>query len=190
MSKIILISGGARSGKSTFAEELAMKKKNVLYIATSIPFDEEMAERVKTHKERRPDSWSTIETYREFEKIESTNEFAEAECILLDCLTLMTTNILFSNLGTDKEVENTLIDRQLVSKTEDEIMKNINILIDSCRKADKDLIFVTNEVGLGIVPENKMTRYFRDISGRVNMMTAKLSDEVYMVFMGIPNKIK
>lgn len=190
MSKVILISGGARSGKSSFAEEIAKEKENVLYIATSIPFDDEMKGRIKLHKDRRPDSWSTIETYKEFEKLEEFNEFQTSSCVLLDCLTLMTTNTLFDNIGVNQEYKDGVIDEGIAKKTEEDIMRNIDHLVDMCRKSDKDIIFVTNEVGLGIVPENKMTRYFRDISGRVNMMTASLSDEVYMVFMGIPNKIK
>ena len=99
---IIYVTGGAKSGKSRFAEELAMKKEKRIYLATSIPFDNEMKSRVKRHKEQRGNDWTTIEAYRDIEEIlQNVENIAETEVILLDCLTNMVTNIMIMEKETD-----------------------------------------------------------------------------------------
>ncbi len=188
----ILVSGGARSGKSEFAESLIENEKN-LYIATSVPFDSEMKKRVELHKKRRGDNWNTAEIYRNFEKIEDREEFKNSENIFLDCITIMITNIMMDTISENLEnqksedYEITLEDAEII---EDITMREIETLFRLAENNKKNLIIVTNEVGLGIVPENRMSRIFRDIAGRVNRFAAEKSDEVYMVFMGIPNRIR
>ncbi|MBU3113471.1 bifunctional adenosylcobinamide kinase/adenosylcobinamide-phosphate guanylyltransferase [Clostridium lacusfryxellense] len=186
MGKIVLITGGARSGKSTYAEKLATEAKGrVLYIATSIPFDDEMKDRVKKHKERRPDTWKTFEGYKDLKQVFYNHEI-QFDAILLDCITIMVTNLMFENsfenfddLG-DKEID----------KMEEGILQEISDFLGEAEKSSKEIIIVTNELGSGIVPENKMARVFRDIAGRVNQYIASRAQEVYMVVCGIQIKIK
>ncbi|MDO5707962.1 MAG: bifunctional adenosylcobinamide kinase/adenosylcobinamide-phosphate guanylyltransferase [Andreesenia angusta] len=182
MAKIVLVSGGARSGKSEFAESLIAKEEN-LYIATSIPFDDEMKNRVNIHKQRRGSNWSTVEIYKDFEKIVKEDSFKRSKNIFLDCLTLMITNMMMDIVDGEIEYEDE-------EKIENKVNKELKKLICLSKRYDKNLIMVTNEIGFGIVPENKMSRIFRDIAGRINRNMAKISDEVFIVFMGIPNKLK
>lgn len=183
---ITLITGGARSGKSTFAENLALKSgKDVLYVATSIPFDDEMKDRVKKHKERRPSSWATFEGYKNLSK---TIDFSSTnfQFILLDCVTIMVTNLMYEFGGFNIEALN----GDELDKVEKKIMKEISDLIDVAKKTPKTFILVTNEIGFGVVPENKQARIFRDIAGRVNQYIASQADEVQLIVCGIPVKIK
>ncbi|MBU3092921.1 bifunctional adenosylcobinamide kinase/adenosylcobinamide-phosphate guanylyltransferase [Clostridium sp. CM028] len=186
MKKIILITGGARSGKSTYAEKLAKEEKgNVLYIATSIPFDDEMKDRVKKHKERRPANWYTFEGYKNLKQV-FYNEEMQFDTILLDCITIMTTNLMFDEAGDNFDDLN----NQAISAMEKGILQEVAVFLDEAEKNLKTIILVTNEIGSGIVPEYKMARVFRDIAGRVNQYIASRAQEVHMVVCGIPIKIK
>jgi len=186
MKNIVLITGGARSGKSSYAEKLAKEAKGeVLYIATSIPFDDEMKDRVKKHKERRPDNWSTYEGYKDLKQI-FYNEELHFDTILLDCITIMVTNLMLDQAGDNFDDLN----NQDIDKMEDKILQEVEEFIDEAEKSLKTIIIVTNEIGCGIVPEYKMSRVFRDIEGRVNQYIASRSQEVHMVVCGIPIKIK
>lgn len=178
-----MVTGGARSGKSEFAEKLAYEKgrEGVLYVATSIPFDEEMKERIRRHRERRPSSWETKEVYKNLDEEILKND---RKVVLIDCLTVMITNLLM-------EVDLTWEDS--TSQEVEEIEKRISKEVDKILKAsksDKEIILVTNEVGMGLVPEYKLGRIFRDIAGRMNKKMADASDEVYLMISGIPVKIK
>lgn len=186
MKNIVLITGGARSGKSTYAEKLAKEAKGgVLYIATSIPFDDEMKDRVKKHKERRPDNWYTFEGYKDLKQV-FCNEKLHFNLILLDCVTIMVTNLMLEQSGDNFDALN----NSDIDIMESEILNEIAEFIDAADKNLKTIIFVTNELGSGIVPEYKMARVFRDIAGRVNQYIASRAQEVYMVVCGIPVKIK
>ena len=177
---IYLITGGARSGKSTFAENLYKDKKDVVYIATSRVYDEEMNERIHLHKESRPQEWRTFEgNYNLDDSIEKEKNY------ILDCITVLSSNIMFD---ITKDIE--YIDYQMQKKVEDKIISEINNLINEVRNKGYNLVLVTNEVGDSIVPEHHISRVFRDIQGRVNQKIAALSDEVYLVCCGIPVKIK
>lgn len=185
MGKIILISGGARSGKSTYAEKLAREYGNeVMYIATAIPFDDEMKLRVKQHRESRPASWHTYEAYSCLEKVYSDPKNFEA--ILLDCVTVMISNLLFDSIGIDFEA----LSNENFLEMEKNIMKEFVSLLDAAALNTQTLIIVTNELGSGIVPEYKSGRIFRDIAGRVNQYIAMRANEVYLTVCGIPVKIK
>ena len=187
---IILVIGGARSGKSSFSEEKAQElqklhNSNVLYIASSIPFDDDMKDRVKKHKEQRPKSWYTLEEYKNFQLLYKKEEFLNSKVILLDCLTLMISNILLEYNGDfDK------IPRSEIDKLEKNIIEEILKLINVCNEHNKELIIVSNEVGLGLVPPYRLGSIFRDIAGRANQLVAKMSNDVYLLTAGIPLKIK
>lgn len=182
MGKLIVVTGGARSGKSTFAENLIRDQyDSVLYIATAIPYDDEMVERIKKHRKQRPNEWTTYEGYKD---LGSVCEECSLDAILLDCITIMTTNLMFDYMG-DKDIAD--CDTQLL---EESIEIQINQLIEGARKYSGSTVLVTNEVGSGLVPESKLSRIFRDIAGRVNQRIASKADEVYLVVSGIPIKIK
>lgn len=183
---ITLVTGGARSGKSTYAERLARESnKKVTYIATAIPFDDGMKDRIKKHKASRPSYWSTIERYKEFSNIKAMTEFQEADLLLLDCMTVLVSNLL---LDSGLDFDNCSMAQ--IDSLEEGIFKEVNELIDILRSYDKSIIIVTNELGMGIVPAYRMGRIFRDIAGRVNQYIASIADDVFLTVSGIPLKIK
>lgn len=183
MKSLTLVTGGARSGKSTFAENLINKEQNVVYIATAIPFDKEMKDRIKKHRDSRPSNWYTIERYKEFEEVMSIDILSNAEYVLVDCITLMITNLLLEN---SNDFDNTSMEE--IDEIEKNIFKEIDKLLNVV--ANKKVIIVTNEIGMGIVPDNLLSRVFRDIAGRVNQYIAKKADYVYLLVSGIPVTIK
>jgi len=171
MAKITLILGGARSGKSTHAVSLAEKHKRVAFIATCQPLDKEMRERIMLHKKQRPEHWKTFEEPRDLNLllIKMGDGF---DCILIDCLTLLVSNLMLA--GHEKEG----------------IFKEIEAMLAILRKKKARVIMVSNEVGLGLVPANKLGRDFRDIAGKVNQIAAKQANEVFFTISGIPMRIK
>lgn len=181
---MILVTGGDKSGKSAFAEDLAKKVNgNVLYIATAKVTDEEMEHRILKHKQRRPEHWDTLESYINLaEKIEEAEK--KYNCILLDCITLLLTNLIFEYNKTD-DIEN-----MDFIELENKIVKELEEIAEICSISKSEIIIVTGEIGLGIVPIDKLSRYFRDIIGNVNQILAKKANEVYFVVSGIPMKIK
>ena len=174
---ITLITGGARSGKSAYAESRAKVYDKVLYIATAqAGGDEEMIRRIEAHKSRRPDSWRTAERDHDLAAV-----IEDEDAVLLDCVTVMLSNYLW------KYSDGDVIDEE---KIEDLCMDELRDLIAAARRASCDLFIVTNEVGSGIVPMHPVSRAFRDIQGRVNQRLAQAADEVYACTSGIPVKIK
>lgn len=172
MGKITFILGGARSGKSAYAKELANRqKKKVAFIATCEARDKEMRERIRLHKKNRPLNWKTFEEPLFVSKIlkEITNIY---EIILIDCLTLLISNLL------------------LKGSKEGCIEREVNKILSTLKKNKNKSIIVSNEVGLGIVPDSRLGREFRDIAGRINQQVAEKSDEVFFVVSGIPWRIK
>lgn len=177
---ITLVTGGARSGKSSFAESLYKDKEDVVYIATARVYDDEMKERVTLHQTSRPQIWRTYEENYDLERaISDENNY------LLDCITVLTSNIMFD---ITKDTERINYDMQCL--IEERVLEEIKSLIDEINKKSYNLVLVTNEVGDSIVPEHHISRVFRDIQGRVNQRIATLSDSVYLVCCGIPVKIK
>ena len=177
---ITLVTGGARSGKSSFAESLYKDKVDVVYIATSKITDNEMEDRVRLHKESRPSDWRTFEGNYNLD-----NALGEEAYYLLDCITVLTSNIMF-----DMTKDEDRISIELQKKVEDTIFNELKILIDAINDKGLELIMVTNEVGDSLVPENHLGRVFRDIQGRINQRIASISDRVYLVCCGIPVKLK
>ena len=158
---LTLVTGGARSGKSRHAEALIADAPQVLYIATSQIFDDEMAARIQHHRDGRPAHWRTAERWQQLDEL-ITPAIAPAEAILLECITTMVTNLLFA-LGGDSDP-----DGWDYAAMERAIDDEIGVLIAACQRCPAHVVLVTNEVGMGIVPENRLARHFRDIAGRVN----------------------
>lgn len=177
---IRFITGGARSGKSTFAEELYKDRKDVVYIATAKIWDQEMEERVRLHQETRPREWRTFEGNYDLHKAVGNEKY-----YLLDCLTVLTSNIMFDLSG-----QLDYIDYDLQGKIENTVLKEVENLIKKINDKGYDLSLVSNEVGYSIVPDNHVSRVFRDIQGRINQKVASLCHEAYLVVAGIPVKIK
>jgi adenosylcobinamide kinase/adenosylcobinamide-phosphate guanylyltransferase len=186
MANIVLVTGGARSGKSTYAENLAKKGSDkVLYLATAIPFDDEMKDRVKKHKESRPKLWGTFEGYKDLENIFSKEAFSY-DIILLDCVTIMVNNLMFDAMGDSIDSLN----EEELNDIEKSILFQISKFLHAAENTNKTIILVTNEIGYGIVPEYKLARVFRDIAGRVNQYIAQKANEVYLIVCGFPVKVK
>ena len=184
--KLTLITGGARSGKSRFGETMLMKKgKDILYIATARTLDREMEERAKKHQVQRPSNWKTLEAYRDF-KSHLPAWKGKVEGVFLDCITLMVTQLLLDECEHPWES----MSGHRVDGLENQVHEEIRQLLESLRKLAVPVVIITNEVGQGIVPGDKMSRDFRDIAGRVNQKIAAEVDEVYLVVAGIPVKIK
>ena len=190
MAKLILALGGAKSGKSAFAENLARNKKSgsgyarVAYLATAEIRDNEMAERVLRHKERRPKEWQTIEAHFELEDA-IVNLDKNIEFLIIDCITIYITNLLL--------IDNPEIDDKYftnIAEKKNKIFKEIEMLCDKCKLISADVVMVSNEVGFSVVPENKLARVFTDIAGTVNQIIAQNADEVYLIVAGIAQKIK
>ena len=185
MSKIILVTGGARSGKSNFAESLCINQNNrTAYIATSVAFDEEMKNRVKKHQESRPKEWKTYEIYKDIYSIVETLD-KNHDTVIMDCVTLMVNNLMFTyGIDVDKATSEEL------DELENYIREQIIKLLEAVKKTNLYFVIVSNEIGMGIVPENKLARIYGDFVGRANQLISKYSDEVYFVVSGIPMKVK
>lgn len=177
---VTLVTGGARSGKSAYADNKYMYFQDVVYIATSRISDKEMEERIELHKSSRPSQWRTYEG-----NYNLSQAIGEERHYILDCLTVLTSNIMF-DLTKDQEY----IDYELQGKVQEKVIEEVSHLIAIINSKGFDLTIVTNEVGYSIVPDNHLSRVFRDIQGRVNQRVAALSQEVYLVCCGIPVKIK
>ena len=183
--RITLVTGGARSGKSSYAEKLAKESTQpVAYIATAIPFDSGMKERIKKHQDSRPKEWTTVEGYKELHRVIEGLGLNHGT-ILLDCVTIMITNLML-------EAENDwdTIPYEKIDRIEEEIKTEFYQLLDAVKERNLRFIIVTNELGMGIVPENRLSRIFRDIAGRVNQLFAKEAHEVVLTISGIPVRIK
>lgn len=185
MGRVILVTGGARSGKSTFAEQLvAGLGQEIAYIATARPFDAEMEDRITKHRLQRPAFWQTFEAPTDPSQIIAA-QGNRVDGLLLDCLTVMITNrILTHAIDWDQPPVARL------NEIETDILDEINALLAAAAESRADLVAVTNEVGYGIVPISPLSRFFRDCAGRVNQRMAAAADEVYLVVSGIPVQIK
>jgi adenosylcobinamide kinase/adenosylcobinamide-phosphate guanylyltransferase len=173
MAQVIYISGGARSGKSGYAQRLAEACPGpLLYVATAGVFDGEMAERVARHQRQRGDRWSTLE-----EPLDLSGRLPGAQAgqgaILLDCVTLWITNLLFHH-----------------GEETAPVFAAVEEFIRILPSLEAPLFLVSNELGQGIVPENSLARLFRDLAGEVNQRLASVADEAYLVVSGLPLRLK
>lgn len=168
-SRHLMVIGGARSGKSRYAQVRAEALTGqLIYLATAQAFDQEMRERIALHRVDRGPRWSTVEEPLDLAEAIITCSTAEA-VVLVDCLTLWASNLM-------------LADRDTALATEG--------LLRAVSAAQGPVIFVANEVGLGIVPDNALARQFRDVAGRINQEIAAAVDEVVMMIAGLPLEIK
>ena len=181
---IVLVTGGARSGKSTYAEQLAQQRSQgaaVLYIATAAATDSEMEERIKLHRERRPQGWRTVERYKALASI----EFAAERVVLLDCVGFLLNNNLFERMSDSDDIS-----KEEADAVEEYVKQQLSDIAKRCEAEGADLIIVTNEVGSGLVPATKLSRLYRDALGRINCHAAALADKVFAMVCGIAVEIK
>ncbi len=179
MGKIILVTGGARSGKSRFAEQyVARVGQHIGYIATAEVYDEEMAFRVKLHRQRRPAEWKTYEAPLDAH-VALREAGRECDAVLFDCLTLYMSNIICSLDSIADSHQNYSLAKE-----------KLDALIDQAKANRGTTVFVTNEVGSGIVPGDHLSREYRDVAGIANQWMARAADEVYLVVCGLAVNIK
>jgi adenosylcobinamide kinase / adenosylcobinamide-phosphate guanylyltransferase len=178
MGHLILITGGVRCGKSRFAERLAgeIGGDRVVFIATAEAGDDEMRAKIAAHRASRPDSWTTLEA-----PVDVAAAIAEAAArpepplaIIVDCLTMLVSNLLLGRDGGDEETATARVNRQAVA------------IRDACLQTSATVIVVTNEVGWGVVPATSLGRRYRDLLGAVNQTLAAASAKVYLLVAGIP----
>lgn len=175
---IILIQGGARSGKSSFAELIAKKigGLDVIYLASGVVTDPEMEMRIEKHQKQRPSEWQTAEEAYDISSY--LKNIDKKQTILFDCLTTYLGNLIYKM--EDKEFP----------EMEAEILTEIKMILEIAQKKELNLIIVHNETGKGVVPASKMGRDFRDISGRAARLAAEYAEKVYLVQSGLPLEIK
>ncbi len=167
----ILVTGGARSGKSRFAENLAGQKQRVAYLATAEVLDGEMKERIQRHRQGRNPSWHTIEEPLEVLGSLKSSEMGH-DVILIDCITLWISNLLAANLD------------------DEQITRRVSALAEYLSKPSASVICVTNEVGSGVVPSYPLGRRFRDMAGQTNQCLAQACSHVVWLLSGIPVQVK
>lgn len=168
-ARTVLVTGGARSGKSLYAEGLVnAAQRERIYVATCTPFDDEMRQRIDRHRDQRGEGWRTIEEPRDLAGVIAA-ESTEGRAILVDCLTLWLSNLIFAEADPEAETAR---------------------LAGALRAAPGPIVLVTNEVGSGIVPDNALARRFRDEQGRLNRRIAELADVAVLVAAGLPLVLK
>lgn len=194
MAKIVLVTGGARSGKSAFAEEQLADRERVCYIATGLPRgeDPEWQERIRLHQERRPASWTTQEQYA---GLADWLREQSHPVYLLDCATLLTSNRLFDLIAQHFPDKLELTEEHFLSRYEQSFLLQLleeewQELLSAIRQTNAECWIVTDEVGLGIVPETRLGRFFRDVQGKINQLIAKEASEAYLVICGLAQQLK
>lgn len=190
---LVLITGGVRSGKSSFAEKLAAESgKQVIYLATARVEDDEMQERVAHHRSRRSEEVITVEEPLEPHLVLERAENSKS-IILMDCLTLLITNLMLHYLdekGAVREGEDIFADEKAIASATEKTFDYIKMFTAAAVECPADILIVTNEVGMGVVPNYPVARAFRDLSGRANQALAAEADQVWMVICGIPQRLK
>ncbi len=174
--QIILLLGGARSGKSYYAQQLAVELGGkVLFVATGEALDEEMRARIARHKKDRPKTWRTLEITTDVGK-KIDKQIGDAEVVIIDCITLLISNLLRGKPDN--------------STAEKRVKAEMNALLETMDKLDASFIIVTNEVGMGLVPDNKLGRIYRDLLGKANQLLATHATEVYLMLACLPVQVK
>lgn len=177
MGQFTLILGGARSGKSHYGEQLAKSlSEKVLFVATAQAFDEEMALRIARHRQQRPAHWQTVEAPTGV--AQAVKPYA-ADVILLDCLTLLVNNLILQLGGEPGE-----------AATESAVTAELDDLLAAIRAGKSHWLIISNEVGLGIVPDNRLARIYRDVLGRANQRLAAAAQRVVLMVAGLPLTVK
>lgn len=182
MGKLIFILGGARSGKSTYAQQLAKRAERerdggVVFIATAEAGDEEMRARIERHRRDRPPGWETVEAPEGVAAV-VTKVSAGRAAVIVDCLTLLVSNLLAGSEDVNGE------------EAAQRVFHEVEELIEAARTVEAEVILVSNEVGMGVVPSTRLGRLFRDIAGQAHQLLARAADEVYFMLAGLPQKLK
>ena len=178
----ILILGGARSGKSRFAKELASDfGDRVLFAATAEALDEEMKQRIEEHKRERPAHWRSLEVPTGIGK-RIREESSNTQVVIVDCLTLLVSNVMGQCYDDPEQMNAELVQEQLTTE--------IDELTECIDSSAATFILVSNEVGMGLVPENRLGRLYRDLLGKTNQIFAQRADRVYFMLSGIPFSLK
>jgi adenosylcobinamide kinase/adenosylcobinamide-phosphate guanylyltransferase len=186
MSKgLTLVLGGARSGKSDFALELALRNGGpVLFVATAEPGDEEMRARIEAHRGERPRSWRVFEAPRGVGRL-LTAEYGGEATVLVDCVTMLVSNVLLASLPASG-----VFGVAEARAALEAVRREIEELLDVVARHPARYILVSNEVGLGVVPDNALARLYRDALGRANRLLAARADRVYLLVAGVPLAVK
>ncbi len=175
-NKTILLLGGARSGKSAFAQELAgLAGGRVLFCATAGPLDDEMRSRIEKHRRSRPQNWDTLEAGRDIGSALG-HQASRYAAVIIDCITILVANVM----GDDTDAE----------KAESAVSAEVLSLCGLLQRRQSNFILVSNEAGSGLVPDNRLGRLYRDELGKANQKLAAICDEVYLLTAGIPLKLK
>ena len=199
MGKLTLILGGARSGKSTYAEMRAKELggDSVLYVATSETKDKEMRQRVEKHRSERPSAWGTVEAprnvaqaLRQAQDTALRQERSAAKVVLLDCMTFLVANHLMNAAAPKEDPFNDPSADPFDAQIEADVVAEVEALVTYVRETDIEMLVVSNEVGLGVVPPYELGRAYRDILGRANQNLARHADEVQLLVAGIPMRVK
>ena len=191
MGKLILVLGGARSGKSSFAEQKAREwgADNVLYVATSESKDDEMRLRVQKHQAGRPSTWTTLEAPRNVaQAIRAANHGADV--IVVDCITFLVSNYLMAASEPVNDPFGPPSADPFDEAIEADIRSDVNALADYAHAQSGSMLVVSNEVGFGLVPAYDLGRAYRDLLGRANQDLAGQADEVYLLVAGLPVRLK
>ncbi len=174
--QIILLLGGARSGKSYYAQQLAEELgKKVLFVATGEALDEEMQARIDEHRKNRPGNWRTLEITIGIGKA-IDKQIGGADVVVIDCITLLISNLLRGEPD--------------YTEAEKRVKDEINQLIDTMDRLNASFVIVSNEVGMGLVPDNKLGRIYRDLLGKANQQLAAHATEVYLMLACLPVQVK
>ena len=189
MKALTLILGGARSGKSAFAQGLASSGKRVLFVATAEALDEDMAARIREHQRSRPPAWQTLEEPRELAAA-LTSAVEGHDLVVIDCMTLWVSNLLLADTDKDRQIPPILETRPGSSPDQptrelDGVLRQAEVLVGAYRQGSASWIVVSNEVGLGVVPPTPMGRRYRDALGRVNQTFAAAASQAYLMVAGL-----
>jgi adenosylcobinamide kinase/adenosylcobinamide-phosphate guanylyltransferase len=180
MGRLTLILGGARSGKSSYAEaQAALIGDAVLYVATAEAWDDEMRARIAAHRTQRPTGWRTVEASRQTGAAIAATLTPDVACVVVDCITLLASNVVIA-LPEDASADDATA----------ALMTEIDALLAACAQSDADWFVVSNEVGLGIVPAYPLGRIYRDALGRANQRLATAADRVLFMVAGLPMTVK
>jgi adenosylcobinamide kinase / adenosylcobinamide-phosphate guanylyltransferase len=180
MGRLLLVLGGARSGKSAYAQRLAQElgRDDVLFVATAEAWDEDMAQRIARHRQERPATWRTLETPRQVGQTIALH-LHDTAVVLVDCLTLLVSNTLL-HCGASPDP----------AAAEAAVQKEVAALVQTSQASAATCIVVSNEVGLGLVPDNPLGRLYRDLLGRANQTLAARAEAVYFMVAGLPVDVK